>query len=151
MSTDETVTKDLIQTLEDGKEGFAKGAEKLESSKEPQLAATFRRYSEQRASFSAELDDLAAAYGDQIDQSGSVAGAIHRGWMSLKDALAGDDPDGVLDVAEQGEDHAVKEYERALANDDISEGLRVVVARQASEIGAAHAQVRLLRDQRSKK
>ena len=44
MSTDESVTKDLIQTLEDGKEGFAKGADKLESSSEPQLAATFRRY-----------------------------------------------------------------------------------------------------------
>jgi uncharacterized protein (TIGR02284 family) len=147
VSTDESVTKDLIQTLEDGKEGFAKGADKLESSNEPQLAATFRRYSEQRASFSAELDGLAASYGDQIDQSGSIAGALHRGWMSLKDALAGDDPDGVLDAAEQGEDHAVKEYEKALAS-DISEGLRVVVARQASEVEAAHAQVRALRDQR---
>jgi len=148
MSTDEAVAKDLIETLEDGKDGFAKGAEKLDGTDAPELAATFRQLSDQRARFSAELREMAKDYGDQINESGSVVATLHRGWMSLKDALAGSGPDGVLDAAEQGEDHAVKEYEKALT-DDISAGLRTIVERQFAEVKAAHDQVRSLRDSHS--
>ncbi len=145
MSTDKKVTKDLIQTLEDGKNGFAEAADKLAESDRPDLAASFRTLSTQRAGFSAELEQMAAAYGDDIDESGSVAAAVHRGWMTLKDALSGSDPKGVLDASEQGEDHAVKEYQKAL-DEDISADLRTVVARQFADIKAAHDQVRDLRN-----
>ena len=145
MSTDEAVTKDLIETLEDGKEGFAKAADKLADSDSPEIGTLFREYSNQRATFSAELQELAKDYGDQINESGSVAATLHRGWMSLKDALSGSDPEGVLDAAESGEDHAIKEYDKALAA-DISAGLRTVVQRQATEVKAAHDKVRALRD-----
>ena len=145
MSVDEAVTKDLIETLEDGREGFAKGAEKLADSGAPELAGTFRRLSEQRAGFATELQKLARSYGDHIEESGSVAATLHRGWMSLKDALAGSSPDGVLDAAEQGEGHALKEYDKALGS-DLSAELRTVVERQSMEVRAAHDEVRSLRD-----
>jgi uncharacterized protein (TIGR02284 family) len=145
MSTDSDVTADLLKTLEDGKEGYEKGAVKLSDSQRPDLAEVFRGYSEQRASFTVELQQIAAAYGDELRESGSVAGAVHRGWMTLKDALAGSDPDGVLDTAEQGEDHAVKAYDKALA-EDISPSLRLVVERQSHAVRAAHDHVRSLRE-----
>ncbi len=146
MSTDKNVTEDLIQTLEDGREGFAKGAEKLEDSDATTGVQIFRDLSEQRARFSGELRTLATEYGDQIEESGSITGALHRGWMSLKDALAGSDPDGVYDAAEQGEDHAVSEYQKALDDSDISPRLRTVVERQFVEVQQAHDRVRSLRD-----
>ena len=145
MSTDEAVTKDLIEVLENGKEGFAKGAEKLTADGRPELAAKFREYSAQRGRFVGELHTMALQYGDQIKESGSVVGALHRGWMSLKDALSGSDPDGVLDAAVQGEDHAVSAYDKALA-EDISPSLRSVVERQFGEVKAAHDDVRSLRN-----
>jgi uncharacterized protein (TIGR02284 family) len=145
MSNDAAVTKDLIQTLEDGKDGFAKGADKLEGDDSAQIARTFRELSAQRAKLSDELQELARGYGDDIDESGTVTAALHRGWMSLKDVVSGSDPKGVLDVAEQGEDHAVKEYEKALEA-DISAGLRTVVERQLVEVQSAHDQVRDLRN-----
>ncbi len=145
MSTDAAITKDLIQTLEDGKEGFAKGADKLADSDRPELAAAFRANSEQRDRFVSELQELAKSHGDQIDDSGTVVGTLHRGWMTLKDALSGSGPDGVLDAASQGEDHAVKEYEKAIAA-DISPELRTVVERQLADVRAAHDQVKALRD-----
>ena len=149
MSEDASVTKDLIETAKDGQEGYAKGADKLADSNAPDLAETFRRYSEQRAKFATELQQLAQSYGDDIDKSGSVAGAVHRGWMAVKDALAGsDDPGGVLDAAEQGEDHAVSEYKKAL-DSDISPELRMVVQRQYADVQAAHDQIRSLREARS--
>ncbi len=148
MSTDEQVTKDLIQTLEDGEKGFAKAAEKLADSDTPGLSSTFRSFSQQRGMFSAELRSMAADYGDDIVESGSFAATVHRGWLTLKDAVTGSDPKGVLDAAEQGEDHAVKVYETALSA-DISEGLRRVVARQHDEVRAAHDVVRDLRNAHS--
>lgn len=144
MSTDEKVTRDLIETLEDGKKGFADAAEKLADSNRPDLSTKFREYSSQRASFSAELENMAARYGDYIDESGSTAAALHRGWIALKDALVGSDPEGVLDAVEQGEDHAVSEYEKAL-KEDISDELRTVVNRQFTEIKSAYDTVRSLR------
>lgn len=145
MSNDAHVTKELIETLEDGREGFAKGAEKLRGDNEPQLADTFVRFSEQRAKFSAELQTMAASYGDKVDDSGTFVATLHRGWLSLKDALTGSSPKGVLDAAEQGEDHAVKEFKKAL-DADISAGLREIVQRQFTEVKAAHDEVRALRD-----
>lgn len=158
MSTDKAVTKDLVQTLEDGKNGFAKGADKLgelvQSETAPAgaghttLVSTFRDFSEQRSSFAAELQGMAADYGDDVDRSGSVAAVVHRGWMSLKDALSSSDAKAVLDVAKQGEDHAVSEFEKAL-EEDISPELRDVVQRQLTDIRAARDTVAALADSRS--
>lgn len=136
MSTDEKVTKDLLETLEDGKDGFSKGAEKLADLGAAEHAATFQRFSQQRSEFANELQGLANVYGDDPDRSGSIAATLHRGWMTLKDALTKDTPKAILEVAEQGEDHAVTEYEKAL-DDDISQGLRDVVQRQLTEIRSA--------------
>lgn len=146
MSTDEKITKDLIQTLEDGKEGFMKAADRLADSDRPELSVTFREFASQRDKFATELKSLAAQYGDQIDKSGTVTGTLHRGWMAVKDAVNGSDPEGVLDAAEQGEDHAVAEYEKALEDREISDGLRSVVQRQYLAVKAAHNTVRDLRN-----
>ena len=145
MSTDRKVTKDLIKTLEDGREGFARAADKLADSDRPDLSTKMRAFSEQRAGFSAELEQMAASYGDDIDEEGSVAGAVHRGWMAVKDAISGSDPEGVLDAAEQGEDHAVSEYRDAL-DKDISPSLRTVIERQFAEVKRAHDEVKALRN-----
>lgn len=116
MSEDERVTKDLIETLKDGAKGFSTAAERLADSDRADLSATMRGYSKQRASFAAELERMAAEYGDDIDESGSLAGKAHREWMAVKDAITGSSPEGVLDAAEQGEDHAVSRRSRR-AND----------------------------------
>jgi uncharacterized protein (TIGR02284 family) len=149
MSIDRRVTKDIMETLEDGRKGFLEAAEKLQSTDQAALAQTFRDFSSQRAAFFSELEQMAANYGDDIDESGSATAALHRGWMALKDALAGSDAEGVLDVAEQGEDHAVAEYKRALDHDDLSPELRAVLARQFTEVKATHDRVKAARDSAS--
>lgn len=146
MSTDVRVTKDLIETLEDGKNGFAKAAEKLAETGRSDLVSKFRDYSSQRAEFATELRSMATGYGDDIDESGSVGAALHRGWMAVKDGMSGSDSGGVLDVAEQGEDHAVSEYKKALDNDEVSIDLRGVIERQYAAVQAAHDDVRAMRD-----
>lgn len=144
-STDEQVTKDLIETLEDGKAGFTKAAEKLADTDRADLAPRFREFAEQRGRFADELRGLAAQYGDRVDDEGSLAGSLHRGWLAIKDAVTGDDAAHVLSAAEQGEDHAKSEYRDALQK-DLSPHLRTVVERQQREVISVHDEVRALRD-----
>lgn len=147
-TTTKAVISDVVETLEDGRMGFEDAAAKLENDGRPDLAIRFRDFSTQRARFSAELRDFAVSLGFQIDEGGSAAGALHRGWMALKDALTNDDPNGVLDAAEQGEDHAVAEYERALDHntDVVPTELRDLLVRQFNEVRAAHDEVRAMRE-----
>ncbi|MGA9277018.1 ferritin-like domain-containing protein [Ilumatobacter sp.] len=141
MSQDAKTTKDLIEVLEDGRKGFAEGADKLKALDRPDLAAIFERHAQERQQFSSQLETMAAAYGDDIDEDGSVAAAVHRGWMTLKDAISGSDPDGVLSAAVQGEDHAVEKYEKAL-DADISADLRTTVSAQLADITRARDEVK---------
>lgn len=143
MSTDESIATDLIRTLENGKEGFTTAAEKLENSDRPDVAAKFREFAQQRAAMSGELERIAGAYGDDIDQRGTLPGALHRGWIALKDALTGDDADAVIGAAETGENHALEQYREAM-DADISPEFRPIVARQLASVQAAHDYVRSL-------
>jgi uncharacterized protein (TIGR02284 family) len=143
MSIDAKFTKDLMQTVEDGRNGFADAADKLVDTDRSDLAPRFREFSEQRSAMYVQLETLAASYGDDLDEDGSVAATLHRGWMGVKDALAGSSAGGVLDVAEQGEEHAVKKF-RAALDEELSPELAELVRRQLVEITAVHDEVKRL-------
>ena len=144
MSDDAKAAKELVETLKDGEKGYASAADKLRDSDRPEWGTTMQRLSEQRAGFWREIVDMGHDYGDDVDESGSVAAAVHRGWLSLKDAVSGDDPDAVLEAAETGEDHAVSEYEDALKM-DLSAGFREVVVRQQADVLAARNELKALK------
>lgn len=131
-STHAKVAQQLMKTAENGKEGYEKGAVKLAESSNLELAATFRRFSAQRDDYYQELEEIAHDYGDEIAESSTVPAALHRGWMAVKDMFSGSDPTGVLEAAEQGEDHAVTEYDDALKA-EISAEFRTLVQRQRLE------------------
>lgn len=143
MSDDAKAAKELVETLKDGEKGFADAADKLRDGEHPEWATTLHRLSEQRAGFWREIVELGHEYSDDVDKSGSVAAALHRGWISLKDALTGDDAEAVLKAAATGEDHAVSEYEDALKL-DLSAGFREVVVRQQAAVVAARDEVKAL-------
>lgn len=143
MSDDNHVAKELVETLKDGERGFSSAADKLRDGDHPEWSTTLQRLSEQRAGFHREIVALGHDYGEDVDESGTVAGTVHRGWISLKDALTGDDPSGVLKAALTGEDHAVNEYENALQQ-DLSAGFREVVSRQHAAVVAARDEVKAL-------
>ncbi len=143
MSDDNQVAKELVETLKDGERGFASAAEKLRDGDHAEWATTLQRYSEQRAEFHREIVALGHDYGEDVDESGTLSATVHRGWISLKDALTGDKPDGVLKAAVTGEDHAVSEYEKALKQ-DLSTGFREVVSRQHAAVVAARDEIKAL-------
>lgn len=146
MSEDAKVTKHLMQIAQDGREGYAKGAEDLAKSDRPQFAVRFRELSEQRERFVRDLTALATEYGDQLEAGSSVAGAVHRGWMGLRHAVTGSGPEAVLKTAEQGEEHAISAYQEAL-QEEVSPHLISLVQNQLVEIEAARSEVHGLLEQ----
>ncbi len=102
---------DLIETCKDSQAGFHAAAEKL---KDKEIHSLFLHYYLQRSEFAGELQAEVTRDGGQPAESGTAAGAIHRGWIGLKTALAADSDHEILVEAERGEDAAVKNYIAAL-------------------------------------
>ena len=146
MSEEATTVKELVKTLEDGRDGFAKAAERLESNSAADVGRRFREFSAQRAAMADELRRSAQLEGYTVPQGGgTVAGAVHRGWIAVKDVLTGDDASAIIAAAEQGEDHAKSKYRDALSEQTLSPEIRTVVQRQAAQIEVAHDYVSTLK------
>jgi len=80
------------------------------------------------------------------EKTGSVAGALHRGWIDLKAAVSAKDEHAVLAECERGEDSAVEEYREALEHSELPPEVHGVIARQYASVQEAHDRVRDLRD-----
>ena len=139
-----SILNDLIETLKDGHEGFRAAAGDVQSS---DLKTLFLEWSLQRGRFVGELQALAQSLGESDpEDSGSVAGAVHRGWINLKAALTSKDDHAILAECERGEDVAVARYEKAINEEGLPANVRTTLSAQFVEVKAAHDRVRNLRD-----
>ena len=131
---------DLLQVLEDGREGFSKAAEAV---KDPNLKALFSHYSSERARMAEELLRFSSA--DPKEKKSTISGAMHRGWIELKSVLTSGDDHVILAECERGEDHAVEAFNNALKH-ELPSDVRQEVESQATCVLEAHNKVRELRD-----
>lgn len=131
----------LVETCRDAEQGFRTASEAVRSA---ELRRLFAQYAEQRARFASELQTAVQQLGGRPERSGSVAGALHRGWMNVKSAVTGDDDAAVVAAAETGEDSAVRAYEGALTG-GLPDAVHPLVARQLAEVRAVHDRVRDLK------
>ena len=130
----------LIETCKDGEKGFRTAAEGIANG---DLATLFLNYAEQRASFAAELQAEVRRLGGDPEDAGSAMGAVHRGWIDIKSAVAGKDEAAVIAEAERGEDHAVRDYRQALER-NLPTSVQTIVENQYIHVRDAHDHVRAL-------
>ena len=129
----------LIETCKDGQNGFQTAAEGVKNS---ELKTLFHTYSQQRAQFAGELQAEVSRLGGDPEQTGSVAASLHRGWINIKSAVTGEDEAAVISECERGEDSAVRNYEDALADEDLPADIRAIVERQFAQVTEAHDRIR---------
>jgi uncharacterized protein (TIGR02284 family) len=135
--------RDLIETLQDGHQGFIELEKNL---KDPEARKLFREETLTRAEFAAELENELHHFGiKDVKVSSSTAAKVHRAWGELKNRLGGGDH-ALLATAEAGEDDTKHAYEEALASEDLPLPLRQIVLRQQRHILAAHDRLKELRD-----
>jgi len=132
----------LIETCKDGQNGFKEAAEGVDRS---DLKSLFYEFSQQRSQFAGELQSLVQSLGGDPENSGSVAAALHRGWINIKSAVTGKDEGAILNECERGEDSAKNAYKNAL-EEALPANIMETVQTQYVAVQAAHDRVKSLRD-----
>lgn len=132
----------LIETCKDGEYGFKACAEQAQS---PQLKALLTTRAEGCRRAAEELQSCVLDLGGKPDTDGSVAGAVHRGWVAVRSTLSTLTDRAVLDECERGEDVALKAYRETLAG-ELPPDIRALIERQAEGARRNHDEVKALRD-----
>jgi uncharacterized protein (TIGR02284 family) len=135
------VLNDLIQTSEDGKKGFAEAAKEVTK---PELRIMFQGRAADCGAAVTELQALVHSLGGSPADSGTVAGAVSRGWAKVK-ATVGDANIGMLEEVERAEDKAKAVYVKALG-EKLPQQVRNVVQRQHDGAVRNHDLIRDLRN-----
>lgn len=133
---------EVIENCKDGEKGFKECAEHAES---PSLKALFTERALECRTAAAELQNIVISQGGEPEDSGTAAGALHRGWVTIKAALSIHDDKAVLEECERGEDRALARYDSVL-KEDLPAELRLVLERQRAGAKRNHDHIRELRD-----
>ena len=133
----------LIETCRDGEIGYRDAAEGVVTA---HLKDVFHQYSMQRTRDISDLQNEVRNFGGEPQKGGSLAGAVHRGWLNLKAAITGKDEETILAECERGEDVAVKTYEDALKK-DLPASVHGIVEYQFTGVKEAHNRIRTSRDE----
>jgi uncharacterized protein (TIGR02284 family) len=134
---------DLAECCKDGEYGFRACAEQAERS---DLKSVFLQRADDCRGAAQELYEQIRMLGGDVDEGGSAAGAMHRGWVAVKATLATYDDKAVLEECERGEDNAVARYRKALKQ-PLPAGIKLIVERQMQGVQRNHDQIKMLRDQ----
>ena len=136
------VINDLIHTCMDGQKGFEAAAKAVE---DPTLRDELVGYSWQRQQFATELKSQLKAHGEEPSESGSMSGALHRGWMDIKSAFGANDSHSVLAECERGEDSAEEAYRKVLGS-GLAPDYTKMVESQFQTVQRTHDRIKALRD-----
>ena len=142
MSNAISILHDLIETSKDGEKGFRTSAE---DTRNGELKSVFVARAQDCAKAAADLQQLVTRLGGNPESGGSVAGAVHRGWVNLKSSVTDRSDLAILEECERGEDVAKARYRKALEA-DLPDDIRGIVQRQYDGAVRNHDQVRDLRD-----
>lgn len=134
--------EDLIQVLADGRIGYEHAADKLE---DPKFVETFQELGRKRGELLTELVNIGARYDVDPDTDGSIEAAMHRAWISLKSAFTANDDHAIIAAAEEGEDHALEAFAKALES-DFTPDVESVIRRAYVGVKEGHDQLKALKD-----
>lgn len=138
-----SVLNDLIATCKDGEQGFRKAAE---DASDAGLKQMFLTRAQDCNLGMHELQNAVQRLGGKPEASGSMAGALQRGWADVKAAVTHRDDHAVLADCEKGEDTAKQRYRTAL-DKELPADLHAIVERQYQGVIENHDRIRDLRDQ----
>ena len=129
-----TVLNHLIAVVKDSENAYREAAELAQDSA---LQIAWRRYEQERGEFAAALQAEVRAYSAEPADAGSVSGALHRGWLAVRHALAPKSGDAaILEGLEAQESAAFEAFAQA-RNAQLPPRLRALVGEQAAAMARA--------------
>ncbi|OKL41890.1 PA2169 family four-helix-bundle protein [Pontibacter flavimaris] len=105
------VLQELNQFVNDRIEGYKHAAE---LTKDPAHQSYYKDLMNQSRQFSSEINSTISQMGGNTQNSTTAKGKLYRGWMDVKNTIAGNDEEEVIKSNITGEEWAQKAYNDAL-------------------------------------
>ena len=137
------VLNDLIETCRDGEYGFQACADHVKS---PDIRTLFLARAGDCKTAVSDLQLLVSQCGGKPDDSGSISGAVHRGWVAVRGTLSGYTDVAMLEECERGEDVAKARYKKALEKALLAQ-VKKVADEGVSEAELARVKAQLIASQ----
>jgi uncharacterized protein (TIGR02284 family) len=134
----------LIEVCHDSESLFATASNAV-AGEEPLLKAELMQYSFQRGDFALDLEHELASVGEEPVHRGTIAGAVHRGWLNLKHVVSGDERFSILNECLRSENASLEAYQAALSA-DLPSPLPNIVRTQYAAIERVRDRIQALRD-----
>lgn len=144
MDTEKDITtlNTLIATLLDSVDGYQKSAGDVDN---PDWAQRFNSRARERQAAVAKLQAAVASAGGTPEDESSTAGAAHRVFINLKEAVTGRDDKAILNEVERGEDYLKGKFQTALKNVDLAPAARAAVEEAWESVRAGHDEMSALK------
>lgn len=139
---DTTALNTLIATLIDSVNGYQKAAADTDN---PRYAEMFNARARERQGAVATLQAAVTQLGGNPEDDGTTAGAVHRGWINLKEAVVGRDDEAIVNSVESGEDYLKEKFAVFMDNKDLSAPARAAVETAWQSVKAGHDQMSQLK------
>jgi uncharacterized protein (TIGR02284 family) len=137
-----TTLNTLIATLLDSVEGYQKSAGDVDN---PRFAEMFNDRARERQAAAAKLQAAVASAGGNPEDDGTVMGAVHRGFQSLREAVSTRDDKAIVAEIERGEDYLKEKFEAALDHTDLTGDARAAVTDAWQSVKAGHDEMSALK------
>lgn len=141
---DVKVLNTLIKTTIDSAKGFADAAGKDQHTQHSQF---YGQMADERGQCAERLQAQVIALGGEPEDAGSFAGAAHRGFMDVKQAVMGDSDEAIVEEVERGEDYIKDKYETALQDGELSPETRQVIQQAYQSVRKGHDRASAMKHQ----
>ena len=141
-TADTTTLNTLIGTLIDSIQGYQKAAADTSNTR---FAEMFNARAQERQQVLTKLQAAVARMGGNPEDDGTTTGAVHRGWMNLKEAVLGQDDETIVKTVEEGEDYLKNKFEAALETADLPAEARMAVEEAWTSVRAGHDEMSALK------
>ena len=131
-SHDITILNSLIETTIDSVDGYRHSANEATNSR---FAEAFRDWAKDREEVVTRLRDRVRELGGTPEHDGGILAAMHRQFLSLRDAITGRDDQAVIAEVDRGESYLDEKWQAALEDGELSPETRDL-------IGACYESVR---------
>lgn len=122
---------DLVQYLQDSRNGYQECAKDVESSA---MQVLFNQLSAKRQAMLNELDTEFGALNKIEESDGTLLGKAHQYFLSLKSTLTGGDVDAIITEVKRGENTTIDAYKDVLREASLPERDRLLLNKQLHEV-----------------
>ena len=133
--TDISTLNTLIKTTLDSVKGFEEATKDSDTGR---FNSFFVEGARDRREVVSRLQEEVRRLGGNPEDDSSVAGAAHRTFLNLKQAVMGRDDKAIIEEVERGEDYLKEKYETALRDRDLSPQTRAVIEQAFTSVRAGH-------------